>query len=406
MPEERPKWYSPFVLLVGIILSFADPVTDIITVVEFYRADHKIWFGVGLGFVFVHSVVVSSLVCFSFNEELLLSLFFIFFSPFFCFFVRLDELVVCLKRLWNRNVEDADENDGDENADDQLSGTQVAVIVESLLESAPQFVLQLYVASVQEEPLEVIQILSIPVSFLSLVWTFTTTDTIIFEEIATTWKVKHRIALLVTHLLLVSSRLLAICYFAVSYKWLVIVVFLVHGLVITTVDSICDHKQEGGHCSFSRGIRSVFYFFIHWLRDDITVYYQFQASKQLLWKRQLFSSCLYISENVTIILLFYFSQQSHTWYSLPVTICVCLFSVLGAGMRIITFRRFYSKIGVILENNNNDSAGQPTFEANPRFGDGGAGKLSAASRPFLVEAYNPSESIYFRPPPPVPHRDF
>ena len=30
IPEERPKWYSPFVLLVGTILSLADPVTDII----------------------------------------------------------------------------------------------------------------------------------------------------------------------------------------------------------------------------------------------------------------------------------------------------------------------------------------------------------------------------------------
>ena len=42
------KWYSPFVFFVGAILSFADPITDILTLVEFYRADHKTWFGVGL----------------------------------------------------------------------------------------------------------------------------------------------------------------------------------------------------------------------------------------------------------------------------------------------------------------------------------------------------------------------
>ena len=216
MPEERPKWYSPFVLLVGTILSLADPVTDIITVVEFYRADHKIWFGVGLGFVFLHNFVALFFLCYFYNEhdsrEKLLRLcpLCFFFGPFFCFYIRLRELVRCLKRLWNRNVDDAaNEFDGDEDS-------RFAMIVESLFESAPQFVLQLYVASVQEEPLEVIQILSIPVSFLSLVWIFTTTDTTIFEKIATTWKVKHRIALLVTHLFLVSSRLLAICYFTVS----------------------------------------------------------------------------------------------------------------------------------------------------------------------------------------------
>ena len=375
MPKEKPKtvkWYSAFVLLVGTILSLADPVTDIITAVEFYRADHKIWFGVGLGFVFLHNFVALFVLCCFYKEhshdKLLYPLCF-FFGPFFCFYIRLRELVRCLKRLWNRNVDannanNANKFDGDENS-------RLAVFVESLLESAPQFVLQLYVASVQEEPLEVIQILSIPVSFLSLVWTFTTTDSIIFEEIVPTWKMKHRIAILVTHLFLVSSRLLAICYFTVSYKWWVIVVFLLHGLVIATADNICNHKV-GGHCSFLLGISSVLFFFIHWLRDDITVYLLFRDSRQFLWKRQLFSSCLYISENVTIILLFYFSQHLQTWYSLPVTICVCLFSVLGTVIRIIPLHRFYSRIGMILENNNNDSAGQPTSEADPRLGEGGA----------------------------------
>ena len=51
MEEEDLKWYSPFVLLVGAILSIADPITDILTLVEFYRADHMTWFGVGLTFV-------------------------------------------------------------------------------------------------------------------------------------------------------------------------------------------------------------------------------------------------------------------------------------------------------------------------------------------------------------------
>ena len=120
--EERPKWYSPFVLLVGTILSLADPVTDIITAVEFYRADHKIWFGVGLGFVFLHNFVALFFLCCFYNEhdsrEKLLSLcpLCFFFGPFFCFYIRLRELVRCLKRLWNRNVDDTNEFHGDENS--------------------------------------------------------------------------------------------------------------------------------------------------------------------------------------------------------------------------------------------------------------------------------------------------
>ena len=51
MKEKHLKWYSPFVFLVGAMLSFADLITDILTLVEFYRANHKVWFGVGLTFV-------------------------------------------------------------------------------------------------------------------------------------------------------------------------------------------------------------------------------------------------------------------------------------------------------------------------------------------------------------------
>ena len=51
MEEKDLKWYSPFVFLVGAILSFADLITDILTLLEFYRANHKVWFGVGLTFV-------------------------------------------------------------------------------------------------------------------------------------------------------------------------------------------------------------------------------------------------------------------------------------------------------------------------------------------------------------------
>ena len=50
MEVEDLVWYSPFVFFGGAILSFADPITDILTVVEFYRSDHKTWFGVGLTF--------------------------------------------------------------------------------------------------------------------------------------------------------------------------------------------------------------------------------------------------------------------------------------------------------------------------------------------------------------------
>ena len=55
------KWYSTIFLLVGTILAVADPVTDILTLREFDVNDHKTWFGVGLVFVILPSLVISCL---------------------------------------------------------------------------------------------------------------------------------------------------------------------------------------------------------------------------------------------------------------------------------------------------------------------------------------------------------
>ena len=51
MVENELKWYEIVSIFFGIILGFADPITDILTLVEFYREDHKTWFGVGLSFI-------------------------------------------------------------------------------------------------------------------------------------------------------------------------------------------------------------------------------------------------------------------------------------------------------------------------------------------------------------------
>ena len=61
MAENELKWYDILEVLFGTILSFADPVNDILTLVEFYRANHKMWFGVGLAFIILPSLFFFSL---------------------------------------------------------------------------------------------------------------------------------------------------------------------------------------------------------------------------------------------------------------------------------------------------------------------------------------------------------
>lgn len=55
----KVKWYDTIFLLVGSVLAVVDPVTDILTLREFYLKDHKIWFCVGLAFVVIPSFCMS-----------------------------------------------------------------------------------------------------------------------------------------------------------------------------------------------------------------------------------------------------------------------------------------------------------------------------------------------------------
>ena len=79
-----------------------------------------------------------------------------------------------------------------------------------------------------------------------------------------------------------TSRLLAVCYFTVSYKWCIIGAFLFHGLVTATVDTICGYLEQGDDecdCCCGKGILSAFLFPVHWLRDDIVLHFPFTVEK-------------------------------------------------------------------------------------------------------------------------------
>ena len=59
MAEKELKWYGILAILFGTVISFADPI---LTLVEFYRANHKTWFGVGLCFIILPLVFFYSLI--------------------------------------------------------------------------------------------------------------------------------------------------------------------------------------------------------------------------------------------------------------------------------------------------------------------------------------------------------
>ena len=342
MEEKDLKWYSPFVFFVGAVLCFADPITDILTLVEFYRADHKTWFGVGLTFVLLPFLAFPLLFYFyrisegSLSPSLWARAALYSLHPFSAAFARLDALLICLKKWWYK-----DENDSHSNiiARTVLKYVDSTVLFEAVLESAPQFIIQLYAIIVQEEPAAIIQIISLPISFLTLAWAFTATDKMFLAECeiipnSGAMKVKHQLASYVTHLLLLSSRLFAICYFTVSYKWWVIGVVMFHCCAVLIATVI--QKRDEVECDAQSVLYILFFMGIHSLRDDFVELTMNLKITGVTMSRYL-SHILFVLENFFMILMFYFTHPN-AWYSLPVTVCVCVFSVLGSTMRVCLLR--------------------------------------------------------------------
>ena len=228
MAENEVKWYSILQVLFGTILSIADPITDILTLVEFYRTDHKTWFGVGLAFIILPSLFFL-LINYTLNEDtwsddeecqskackfthaLVLGS-----NPLYPAWLKLRTLYCYLKELLKRRQANITVQTG-EDLDRLLSFSKLAVVTEAALEAAPQFIIQLYAMAVQQESVSIIQMVSLPVSFLSLAWASTVGDEIArYYEGDFHFSVKDTVLLFVTHLFILSSRLFAVALFTVS----------------------------------------------------------------------------------------------------------------------------------------------------------------------------------------------
>ena len=100
---------------------------------------------------------------------------------FLCGFNPLQALIFYLKdfrKLWlgDKIVPSDVGTAADEEAHSLLVVSKLALMYEATLESAPQFIIQLYAMAVQQESVKIVQMVSLPVSFLSLAWASTIAD--------------------------------------------------------------------------------------------------------------------------------------------------------------------------------------------------------------------------------------
>lgn len=341
------KWYSTFFFLLGAILGFADPVTDALTLAEFYKEKHRRWFQWGVIFMVVPCVVFLMVymltitfdsvrgvtdflwrVCFSLNP----------FSPAWASLKAFALCVKNFKKLWHS--EEIDCGDRDVNDVNRfLAYVNFAPFTEAIAESIPQFIIQLYAASVQEEAVKIIQIISLIVSCVSIAWAFSCGDEFLHDgEIK--MRLMHKVLFCVENFFLLTSRLFAICYFIMGFRGWIFVVLMSHSLIVALVD--CTSRCQTGNPDWRCRLLSIFFLIFHWIRDDLSAPLDaedIRKRKRQLAKIQWLSHAMFVIENHAMILLFFFlSKYSTTWFAFPVTVYVCTMSILGAVLRLVHFK--------------------------------------------------------------------
>lgn len=341
------KWYSTFFFLLGAILGFADPVTDALTLAEFYKEKHRRWFQWGVIFMVVPCVVflMVYMLTITFDSVRGVTDFLrrVFFSlnPFSPAWASLKAFALCVKnfkKLWHG--EEIDCGDRDVNDVNRfLAYVNFAPFTEAIAESIPQFIIQLYAASVQEEAVKIIQIISLIVSCVSIAWAFSCGDEFLHDgEIK--MRLMHKVLFCVENFFLLTSRLFAICYFIMGFRGWIFVVLMSHSLIVALVD--CTSRCQTGNPDWRCRLLSIFFLIFHWIRDDLSAPLDaedIRKRKRQLAKIQWLSHAMFVIENHAMILLFFFlSKYSTTWFAFPVTVYVCTMSILGAVLRLVHFK--------------------------------------------------------------------
>ena len=211
----------------------------------------------------------------------------------------------------------------------------LVVLLESALESAPQFLLQLHVMMSKEEPVGRILILSLTVSYLSLAWTFTMADEMLYEDIfnrrGDNLTLARRVGFFVSQLIHLGFRLVLILFFTQHYKWWVLVVLLFHVFVIVTAENIFLCLKDNCELDASMVFMSFLLCFLHWLRDYLPLQHTVDDQKTLLTKMQFLSNVLFILENTGM----FWALMGFSEFNVPAALSSFYF------LALINLLRFY-----------------------------------------------------------------
>ena len=280
-------------------------------------------------------------------------------NPLSLFLMRFKAFILCarnFKKLWH---DESLEDYRREQIQQLIFSANWSGMIEAVLESAPQFIIQLHAVVVLQEQVSIIQMISLCASFLSITWTFANGNVRNLMSLegrereidSTTCKIKTTVVFYLSWLFHLSSRLLAITFFTVGFKWWAIAVFVFHFIVIValyrvwgknfmiTISGRAINEEE------LDSIPKVSIIIVLLGVSFVTTLVGYcqppkifaEKNKSLLIRALSLFFLFSVIENVIMNCVFYSKEEPHAWYSVPVTVCVCVFSLVGGLMKVALY---------------------------------------------------------------------
>ena len=318
------KWYHTFLFFFQTVLSIVDTVTDILTSLDYKKQEHDAWFAVSLC---VTAVAISVLCVWSYIASTLRTLTkqdeadvevvnpdFIFRHPVvnvllscLCIGPALHSLqlfLVCasrFKELWKSERGVRIEKAG--RLYYLYTHNLNLKMVEGLLESAPQLIIQLYVM-LKPSKISTIQKISAPVSFIMLTWMITNME--LCRELRNKQiKLHHHMLMFIGNAGIIAARTVAVVGFTLIFPWWLAVMFATHFLLTIVCGYVLwRSKRKQDILTFIFAYSPLYLFvyspyYLSKLRGNARFSNLLKTSVSIAWH------LLFIAENITMIVLCY-----------------------------------------------------------------------------------------------------
>lgn len=362
MAEVHLKWHHTFLFLFQAILTIADTTTDILTSLEYKERGHQKWFAVSLSITLITLTVL-------------------------CVW----SIIATTSRTWAQDTDDVERLEPTANPDVIFRSTGINVtlsclcmgpplhslqlfffcvcrfkelwkskngllvekdrlyylyvhtlnlkMMEGLLECAPQLIIQVYVMlhGVESgDKIALIQWISAPISFLSLVWMFTSME--FLREFANySMKFAHGVLIFLSNAGTIAARTLAIIFFTRLFPWWVLLVFFVHWLIINLIGFWLWRSKRKQDMFIFIFAYSPFYLFVYnsyylkKLRGSAPFTVAVQNISAISWH------ILFTVENIAMITAYYLASHEDDRFGVPALVIVLIGNVGGLFLKCMSW---------------------------------------------------------------------